>query len=131
LDNQSHENSVTESINNNNGKNNESDSKNKENRKIELRSYIGKSCLTQGEKSILISYFRKTFFKKLKFTHSQILKANSKEMMTIFQTIKIDNDETLRSEKYNDIVKLLESCLTSKRNYVVERVRQKIKGKFK
>ena len=57
--------------------------------------------------------------------------SNSKEMMTIFKTIKIEKEKDLgkRSEKYDDIVKLLESCLTSKRNYVVERVRQKIKGK--
>ena len=99
--------------------------------KIELHSYIGKSCLTQGEKSILISYFRKTFFKQLKFTHRKMKQSNSKEMMTIFKTIKIEKEKDLgkRSEKYDDIVKLLESCLTSKRNYVVERVRQKIKGK--
>lgn len=100
-------------------------------RKIELHSYIGKSCLTQGEKSVLITYFRKTFFKNLKFTHDTILQMNSKECMTIFQIINIDNNEAKKNEKHKDIIKLLESCLTSKRNYVVERVRQKIKGKSK
>ena len=56
---------------------------------------------------------------------------NSKECMTIFQIINIDNNEAKKNEKHKDIIKLLESCLTSKRNYVVERVRQKIKGKSK
>lgn len=96
---------------------------------IEQKNYIGNSSLTKAEKNILKSYFRKDFFKRLKFVNDGITAFNSEQMIECFNKLRVTNNDE-KSEKHSSIVRLMNSCVMSKRNYVIDRIKKQMKGKI-
>ena len=95
---------------------------------IERKNYIGNSNLTKAEKNILKSFFRKEFFKKLKFVNDSVIGFNSAEMIDCFNKINLVSDDE-KSKKHSSIARLMNSCVMSKRNYVIDRIKKQMKSK--
>jgi len=85
--------------------------------------------LNMSETSLLKGYFRKTLFKTLKFVTPNTIKHDSNQMKECYKICKcLKTDD--RFIKRDGIVKLMEHCLMSKRNYIVGRLEEQIIGTY-
>ena len=86
--------------------------------------------LNVSDISHLKAYFRKTLFQSLKFVTKNITRHNSTQMEECYKITKCKKDATMRANKHQGIVKLMEHCLMSKRNYIVGCLEEKNLGMF-
>jgi hypothetical protein len=87
------------------------------------------TALNSSEISSLKAHFRKNLFIKLKFVTDNVIKYKSKNMEECYRIINCESDDS-KAEKQLSIIKLMEHCIMSKRNYVIARLDSKLKGTY-
>ena len=85
--------------------------------------------LSESDISGLKAHFRHELFKKLKFVTDKETKYKSKQMEDCYKVINCKNED-MKADKQKGIVKLMEHCIMSKRNYITGHLESKIVGEY-
>jgi uncharacterized protein YaaR (DUF327 family) len=88
------------------------------------------SLLNEAEHSVLVQYFRRTLFTKVKFIDNKMLSMNTNIIAECYKKISC-TDSNEQQKKYIGIVRLMKETLNSRRGYVSEKTRDTMKGKIK
>jgi len=87
-----------------------------------------KSLLSLNDSTILKNYFRKDFFRSMKFVTDALLAQQPQIIEKCYA--RINQTQESNPELYQPIVKLMKKNLASKRGYVTEMVKNALQGMY-